>query len=321
MLARSMLTSLGQLKFRHRGCLDAITKLLTAKLEDAEGMHDNVIQNKDLSAFLLCTAALNYCPPKSDKLYQAVIDNLTQATIAENVPNSEVVWLNVVWSLAVLNKTLPHHLESVLSSEFYNKLLYSHDHRNVNVILRLLNVNAVASLKTDYPGPTIAVSDDPLLRDVKVAPRKDKTTFTKKAMEDFSKLACPPTFLLPDVNTLMGFEIEGEVVFDQNVKPLAIAGISVFGRSVTGSNQTKQLPEGSTRVAVMCLGYHDCLADGMAPSGSSSLCIQLLKLKGFKVLVIMPSTFHARQQTLDRIKTLESKLKNLLITQTPPTES
>ena len=70
MLARSMLTSLGQLKFRHRGCLDAITKLLTAKLEDAEGVHDGVVQNKDLSAFLLGTAALNYCPQNSEKLYQ-----------------------------------------------------------------------------------------------------------------------------------------------------------------------------------------------------------------------------------------------------------
>ena len=70
MLARSMLTSLGQLKVRHAGCLDAITKLLTDKLVDAEGVRDCVIKNKDLSAFLLSTAALDYCPQKSEKLYQ-----------------------------------------------------------------------------------------------------------------------------------------------------------------------------------------------------------------------------------------------------------
>ena len=52
----------------------------------------------------------------------------------------------------------------------------SYDHRNVGIILKLLNVNAVAqNVVTNYKGPTIAVEDDPLLRDVKLPVKTDRT--------------------------------------------------------------------------------------------------------------------------------------------------
>ena len=247
MLARSMLTSLGQLKFRHQGLLDGLCTLMTAKLEGGENI-DGYVKNRDLTTFLLTTATLDYCPQNSEKLYEAAIQNITQSKLEEDLQGkSEVMWLNIVWSMTILKKASHHHFESVLSSEFYNKLLYSHDHRNVHVILKLLNVNAVASLESTYKGPTIDIVDDPLLRDVKSAPTKDKATFIAMAMDDFSKFACPPNFLVPNINTLMGFQIEGEAVFDKHGKSLPIEGISIFTEDSTINNQPKALPEGATR--------------------------------------------------------------------------
>ena len=51
------------------------------------------------------------------------MNRLNQATVEQEAISGELVWLNIVWSLAVLNKALPQHLESVLTPEFYNKLL------------------------------------------------------------------------------------------------------------------------------------------------------------------------------------------------------
>ena len=64
----------------------------------------------------------------------------------------------------------------------------SHDHRNVGIILKLLNINAVAQhlqssndITSDdktspkYKGPLIAVTDDPLLRDVKLPVKNDRS--------------------------------------------------------------------------------------------------------------------------------------------------
>ena len=111
-----------------------------------------------------------------------------------------------------------------------------------------MNVNAAASLDSTYNGPKIDIMEDPLLKDVKAATPRDKSSLITRAMDDFSKFACPPTFLVPDVNTLMGFQIEGEAVFDKKGKAVPIAGLSILGdNSISFNSPPKALPEGATR--------------------------------------------------------------------------
>jgi len=186
------------------------------------------------------------------------------------------------------------------------------------VILKLLNINAAASLDSTYKGPTIDVANDPLLKDVKSARSASKSSFVSKAMEDFSKFACPPTFLVPNINTLMGFEIEGEAVFDKKGKAMPISGLSIFDDKSSSSSAPKALPEGATRVAVMCVGYHDCLVDGKTLSGPTSLYLRLLEAKT-KVFVIAHNYSSSRQSTLERVRSLDTKLKQFLFP-TPPAD-
>ena len=70
MLIRSLLTSLGQLKFRHERLLDSLCSLLTSKVKDTENIDKCNVKTKDLAAFLLTTATLDYCPKNSSKLYE-----------------------------------------------------------------------------------------------------------------------------------------------------------------------------------------------------------------------------------------------------------
>ena len=108
-------------------------------------------------------------------------------------------------------------------------------------------MNAAACSDPSYKGPSISVLDDPLLKDVKPLMSEDKSLFIKKAMEDFSKFASPNKYLIPNINTLMGFQVEGEAVFDKNGKAIPITGLSVLDETSIRSNSPKPLPVGATR--------------------------------------------------------------------------
>ena len=73
LLARSILTSLGQMKYLHKGLLDSLATLMTSKLNDGGNINETALQSKDLAAFLLATATLNYCPNNSEKLYEVCL--------------------------------------------------------------------------------------------------------------------------------------------------------------------------------------------------------------------------------------------------------
>jgi hypothetical protein len=133
-VVRSVLTSLGQIKFLHRGLLDQVTTWLAKRMDAATV--------KDLVTYLLTTATLNYVPNNSEDLYNVSIASMIPRSLStwsnnhlqeilqrvtfESVKkdnSSELIWLDVVWSLSVLGKQSSTHLETVLSSDFYNKLL------------------------------------------------------------------------------------------------------------------------------------------------------------------------------------------------------
>ena len=59
-------------------------------------------------------------------VFQAISEELSYDRIKAGrggKPGSELIWLDVVWSLAVLEKHNGEQLASVLSPEYYNKLL------------------------------------------------------------------------------------------------------------------------------------------------------------------------------------------------------
>ncbi len=124
-VVRSLLTSLGQLRFLHEKLLDQLTSWMTE--------HITELKEKDLVTFALTTASLNYVPRDSDALYKKISDELSYEAVTRSRrgggvrggegSGSEVIWLDVVWSLAVLKRCSAEQLSSVLSHDYYNKLL------------------------------------------------------------------------------------------------------------------------------------------------------------------------------------------------------
>ena len=62
---RSIVNSLGQLKFYHAEFMDEISSWYCQKIKDGTKLH-----HKDLLAFLMTTATINYCPKDSDTIYE-----------------------------------------------------------------------------------------------------------------------------------------------------------------------------------------------------------------------------------------------------------
>jgi hypothetical protein len=62
LVLRSIMTSLGQIRF----CSKTLIEKITNKMVE----HESELQNKDLIAFLVATATLNYIPKNSEKLYE-----------------------------------------------------------------------------------------------------------------------------------------------------------------------------------------------------------------------------------------------------------
>jgi len=317
---RSLLTSLGQLKLQQKPLLNKISQHLLLKLKSEDPNH--TVSDEELYAFTLCTAAVNYCPTESQELYEAIVNRLTRDRIKSSIKrwtNEELPWLDFVWSLCLLGKATSEQLSTVLSEDFYHQIIYSNNNRKVGPILKLLNVNGYASLlcQPSYNGPQVksnpSATDEALpLSDIKGPVTQDKRQVVKQVMDAMASLASGPLFMSVDANTGMGFNVEGEVVFDKNLKPLKIEPIKILGSNKISSSTSPSMPPDSNRVALLVVGYHDCLLDGIDVNGLTDLKIRLLEAKGFKVLIIRHSDLKPKENTLDRVKMIQHRLKILL---------
>ena len=68
-----------------------------------------------------------------------------------------------------------------------------------------------------------------------------------QVMDAMASLASGPLFMSVDANTGMGFNVEGEVVFDKNLKPLKIEPIKILGSNKISSSTSPSIPPDSNR--------------------------------------------------------------------------
>jgi len=298
---RSILTSLGQLRFPCRGVVDRVLDWYQERL--------HLLGSRDMASILVTLANLNHVPSENNDKLMTHLSSSMSPELFEDFPRKEIVWLDVVWSLVSLGRVSDKQLESVLCSDFQNNLLYS-DNKNLGGMLKLLNVNAAATkIYKNYKGPTINISEDALLRDIKPLPSLPKVQFCQAVMEAFVSLFPPPRFILTDVNTMMGCVVDGEFVCEATtVKPLVIQELTDnFGFI----EPIKPLPPGACKVALVVASFHDCLIGGEL-SGVTAFHVKLIEAAGYKVLLVKYTDIQQNQTMVARVKKLDSMLRNLL---------
>jgi len=285
---RSVLTSLGQLRYLNHGLVDAICSWYQAREK---------VEERDMVTLLVTLSNLNYKSRHTEMLQKFAL-SLDPGQF-RHLNRYEMVWLDVVWALVALDLANHSHLDSVLNPSFHNLLLYSGENKNLGASIKLLNVNAAAKLlHPDYKGPVLNVEEDPLLRDLKISPGLAKVQLRQKVLEAFASIAPPPRFLNLDVNSRLGCQIDGELVCDAKGSPLPVIELTT-------------LPEGASKVALMVASFQDCLING-SESGATALNVRLLEADGYKVIMVRHDMLQSDMKVVARVKFLELMLQNAL---------
>ena len=96
------------------------------------------------------------------------------------------------------------------------------DVRHASVVQKILHINAVAKhLQKDYQGSLLSASTEKKWGSLKNPLSPSRSALTASIFEAFHSLASPPNFLLKDINTQMGFQLEAEAVFEvETAQPL-----------------------------------------------------------------------------------------------------
>ena len=153
----------------------------------------------------------------------------------------------------------------------------------------------------------------------RIAPSsRSRSILSKNVFEAFHSLASPPNYLWQDINTMMGFNVDAEAVFEaKTLKPLGpIQEMGLLGRKtilpVEDLKPSKELPEGSKRIAILLLDFSECLMGNHKHlNGLTSLKVRLLQSRGYSVLIVRHNEVSGMKK-LQQIRTLEAKLRSLL---------
>lgn len=317
----SILTSLGLLRYKDTDVLDILAEWVAD--------HVSVCRLHDLTALVLTLATVFHTPSNADHLFNILLPHVT----VQDMPNPSV-WLDVVWSLVVLDRATAQHVASVLDPEFYVKLTINTDkNQRVNVAskLKLLNINAAAQLTIPgYEGPLLPSDSD--VHSVPLVRSRDKQLLVASILDSFSNLFPSATYLRSNINTGMGFLLDGECMLDSKFNPLAVTGDAAkpseadsqrrpttpFDRKlaetsqVPGSQCTAHTAQKGIRIGILAWDYRDMCRGSPEPNGVAVLCMKLLKQAGYKVLSIPHTKYNTRDRLVQRVQYLNHHLKSLV---------
>lgn len=278
-LVSACLTSVGQVAWRHPELLEACAMWIVG--------HASECRPHDLASCLLALARLQYVPDCSPQLFPLLLEHLTPDRFQE-VP---AVWLDLVWSLALLGLAEQHHLESVLRPDFYTSLLEQSSQVAASLRHKLLNIIAVSDLEfPDRPRfPKDVISS--LLEDHKVA---EPGALHKSVRDALSNLAPLGRYLLPNPSLPYGIAADGEMIVDKNLQPVLL--------------ESTIQPE-HKRIALVVLDFKDLTLHTQVPTGSNVLRLRLLKKLGYGTLEVPYTEYDERKPVLQRVKYLQEKLR------------
>lgn len=203
----SILTSLGMLRYRNDQLMDEFCKW---------GIKNRkIIRTQDLCAMVLTLATIGYVPIESDELFKDLLGNLKETDMTKS---SE--WLDIVWSLTVLNRATLEQISSVLDEQFHEKLA---DLEDIPLAKKhkLLNINSYAKYLFDnYKGPIIKTNST--VFDAPLARTKDKQIFVKSITDALANLFPSRDHFQLNVDGGIGFLTDVEFFMDKKGSPLPI---------------------------------------------------------------------------------------------------
>ncbi|XP_023940990.2 FAST kinase domain-containing protein 4 [Bicyclus anynana] len=276
----SVLVSLGLLKYRHEAALGALVEWAQARRD--------VCRPGDVVAAVVTLATLDYVPVHCDWLLE------TAVSLKEEEMVKASSWLDLVFSLLILDKAEQHHLASTLRPEFIDKLL-SAGEIPIPSRRKLMTIDAYVGLK--FPSTSPRLPED-ISVGVPIVYTKEKSLYVQSIMDTFKSLVSSETFLRRECQSGMGFIYDAEFAVDSKCYPVPLDKAA----SRTDVH----------RIAVLGLDYHDLARKVPVPLGVNKLYSRLLELKGYKVLEIPYTDFNPKDKLVTRVQYIEKRLKQLV---------
>uniref|UniRef100_A0A1B6CQU6 RAP domain-containing protein n=1 Tax=Clastoptera arizonana TaxID=38151 RepID=A0A1B6CQU6_9HEMI len=285
----SISMSLGFLKYKDKELLDLLCEWTMKNI--------NICHTQDFVSLLITLATLNYTPLNQDIFFEKL-----KGTIIQDGVSNTNIWLDVVWSLVILSQANHEHVASVLSPKFLEKLSTTNQgDLTMGCRLKLLNINGAAKLKIkDYKGPFLDSSDEKW--NVSIQRTKDKQTLVTSVIDTLSNLVPSSYYLVTNIDSKMGFYIDGECIVDANLTPLPIIDKKTGKRIERESSRC-------IKIAILVLDYHDMTRGHTDSCGIANLAQELTRLLGYKVLTVDYTQFNPRDKLVSRVKYLKELLQ------------
>ncbi|KAK9512659.1 hypothetical protein O3M35_001034 [Rhynocoris fuscipes] len=285
----SICTSLGRLRYRDDRVLDCLSEWIIT--------HENLCRSQEFVSILITLAIVNHLPPSS-KFFDLITSKLSD----EDLPST--TWLDVVWSLVTLGKATSEHYQSVLSQRFVQRILSSHgDNSSSAWKKKLLNVNGAAKYCNEYKGPVL--ENDSEVNVVPLVRSKEKQLMVNSVLDAISNILPSAAYLRNNIDSGMGFLIDGECRFDAKMTPYPLVDKKTRLPII-------YKPGKSQKVAIMCWDYHDNTRGKVGLTGANVLNIDLLSKAGYRVLSINYNEYNTKDKLSDRIVYIQENLKKTI---------
>ncbi|CAG0897293.1 unnamed protein product [Darwinula stevensoni] len=276
---RSILTSVGLLRWRHTGLIQNL----------CEWMRENTgrCSTSEWVALLQTLASVSYMPFEADSIFQDKLAELEQGQMS----NAE--WVNVVWSLIVLDKASPKQLNSILDPKFF---LSSADlvHRiKLCHICQYIRLSGLVQIPEDMMNMLCEFFEAYIL----CSPRSAESELLSLRVRDAIGIFIPsPKFLKSKTTSTICLPLDAEFIMDRNGNPLPCENAQssklpsgASKRSHTpceNALNSKPLPPGASRVAVLMWDYKDFTVGNQVLTGHAMLTRKLLQMAGYVLLEV-----------------------------------
>ncbi|XP_076057753.1 FAST kinase domain-containing protein 4 isoform X2 [Oratosquilla oratoria] len=291
----SILVCMGQMKWRNTTLLEVLSEWVEKNADTC--------RISDMASLILTLACTSYTPNNFESLCKFVLPKLSLEEIGK-----ETVWLDLVWSLVVLNVGTPETIKSVLEPKFVTKLLSSAGYSRMGIKLKLLNINAWAQLLPSYSGPTLDLSE---MKDVIVTQSRNELILTKGVQSLLHNFLPPPKYISESVQTWMGVLVDAEFCLDARGNPVVAADVTTKFGEVKESS--KPLPEGASRVGLFVWDYKDYTIGTQELTGINKLAVHLVANNNYKVVQIPYTEINLKEKTVKNVQYLQNKLKEELL--------
>ncbi|XP_003704994.2 FAST kinase domain-containing protein 4 isoform X1 [Megachile rotundata] len=271
----SIVNSMAHIRYKNKNFLERMCDVIIRP--------DYAISYAQLIKLLLSLAILGHESKGVDNIIEKFLPAIT--TLGNTFD-----YLNLVWSLTVLNKANNECISRLFDDDFITKLTSAKNCFDTH-ILKLLNIDAYAKyILKDYSGPLLNGTVEPITK---------KYTTQKKLylemLEDTLKNVLPsPSYFRMNINTNMGFLLGAELYLDSNSRPVCVNAVK----------------DDCRKIGIMMYDFYELSLGSLEPLGLVNLYTRLLQACQYEVINISYNHFGVEDKPEKRAMYLRSRLWN-----------